>query len=89
VDVGWERGEDQIDVARLVDLAPAIQSCRSAAAWSAVGGLSPAQISVVAAAYRQVEVVVTLATATGPRWSHPFGAAVKHLNSEWGLREPC
>lgn len=48
-----------IDAATLVKLAPAIQSCLARDGWLALSGLSPAQLSVVAAAYRQVEVLAT------------------------------
>ncbi|MDQ6616229.1 MAG: 50S ribosomal protein L11 methyltransferase [Actinomycetota bacterium] len=46
-----------VDAATLVQLAPAIQSCLAPNGWLGLSGLSPAQLSVVAAAYSDVSVV--------------------------------
>ena len=45
--------------APLVDLAPALTSRMGPRAWLGLSGLSPAQLSVVAAAYRPLRVVAT------------------------------
>lgn len=48
-----------IGAATLVELAPALQSRLAPDAWLGLSGLSPAQVSVVAAAYRSTDVVAT------------------------------
>jgi ribosomal protein L11 methylase PrmA len=48
-----------IGAATLIELAPALQPRLASSGWLGLSGLSPAQVSVVAAAYRSTNVVAT------------------------------
>jgi ribosomal protein L11 methyltransferase len=55
-----------IGAATLVELAPALQQRLAPGGWLGLSGLSPAQVSVVAAAYHSMQVV---ATPTSDDWA--------------------
>jgi ribosomal protein L11 methyltransferase len=48
-----------IGAATLIDLAPALQDRLKPDGWIGLSGLSPAQLSVVGAAYRELRIVAT------------------------------
>ena len=49
-----------MDAATLIALAPAIGRCLAPEGWIGLSGLSPAQVPIVAAAYRPLKVVTNL-----------------------------
>jgi ribosomal protein L11 methyltransferase len=71
-----------VGAATLIELAPALQSRLASGGWLGLSGISPAQVSVVAAAYRSTDVV---ATPTEGDWA----AVVVTARGADGYRRPA
>jgi ribosomal protein L11 methyltransferase len=71
-----------IAAATLIELAPALQSRLASGGWLGLSGISPAQVSVVGAAYRSTDVV---ATPTEGDWA----ALVVTARGADGYRRPA